>query len=427
MLGAQGGTHVDPILARQLELDAELVRIAGSIKVLAEVAWPAEHAVRFLQGWRVGRPTLPEVEVRPVGMLRELEALQGIAAACDRGHPVGEYVHRTAESFATAVRMLRQVGTPEFTRCSAALYGRPSDPVIGSEMTLLQAAEGFIANTTAFERSCLIPEDGICVLASTVAEELQQQVTAFFRHHEVRVVIDPSLASKAAAGAASIRVRGSTCFSPQDLPQLLVHEAFVHTLTKLNGQAQPHLRSLGLGAPRTTRTQEGLALFAELVSVAIDLQRLRRIALRVKAVDLALQGADFIEVFRFMLEAGQSEHESFQSTARVFRGGDVRGSIAFTKDVVYVGGLVEVHTFMRKAIQHGRIELIPWLFTGRLALHDAVTLAPLMAEGIVAPPLYQPQWAQNLPALTAFLLYSVFVNAVDLNDVDLGDFADDAA
>jgi uncharacterized protein (TIGR02421 family) len=417
---------LDAILARQLELDAELVRVASSIKVLSEVAWPIEHAVRFLEAWRAGRPALPQVPVVKVGLSRELEALDGIAAACDAGHPVGEYVRRTAQSFATAVRMLRRAGTPDFTRHSEDLYGRPSDRVIGSEMTLLQAAEGFITNTTAFERSCLIPEDSLCVLASTVAEELQQQVTAFFHRHEIRVVIDPSLASKAAAGAATIRVRGATCFSPQDVPQLLVHEAFVHTLTKINGQEQPYLRSLGLGAPRTTRTQEGLALFAELVSVAIDLQRLRRIALRVKAVELALRGADFIEVFRFFLDAGQSENESFQSTARVFRGGDVRGGVAFTKDVVYVGGLVEVHTFMRKAIQHGRLELIPWLFTGRLALHDAVTLAPLMDEGIVAPPVYQPQWAQSLPSLTAFLLYSVFVNAVDLDDVELDDFAEDA-
>lgn len=413
-------------LARQLELDADLVRVAGSIKVLGEVAWPAEHAGRFLHAWRAGQPTLPEVEARPVGMLRELEALQGIAAACDRGHPVGEYVGRTAESFATAVKMLRHAGTPDFTRHSEDLYGRPSDRVIGSQLTLLQAAEGFITTTAAFERSCLIPEDSLCLLASTVADELQQQVDAFFHSHRVRVVLDPSLASKAAAGAANIRLRGSTCFSPQDVPQLLAHEAFVHTLTKLNGMQQPHLRSLGLGAPRTTRTQEGLALFAELISVAIDLQRLRRIALRVKAIALALQGADFIEVFRFFLDAGQSEHESFQSTARVFRGGDVRGTVAFTKDVVYVGGLVEAHTFMRKAIQHGRLELIPMLFTGRLALHDAVTLAPFMADGTVAPPLYQPQWAQSLPALTAFLLYSVFVSAVELDDVELGDFADDA-
>jgi uncharacterized protein (TIGR02421 family) len=418
---------LDAILARQLELDAELVRVAGSIKVLGEVAWPAEHGTRFLHAWHAGRPALPQVETRRVDMLRELEAIEGIAGACDRSHPVGEYVGRTADSFATAVKMLRNTGTADFTRHSEDLYGRPSDRVIGSKLTLLDAAESFIAGTASFDRCCLIPAESICLLPSTVAEEIQQQVNAFFHRHKVQVVIDPSLASKAAAGAAAIRLRGSTCFSPQDVPQLLVHEAFVHTLTKLNGQEQPHLRSLGLGAPRTTRTQEGLALFAELIAVAIDLQRLRRIALRVKAVDLALGGADFIEVFRYFLEHGQSEHESFQSTARVFRGGDVRGKLAFTKDVVYVGGLVEVHTFMRKAIQHGRLELIPWLFTGRLALHDAITLAPLMESGLVAPPLYTPQWAQNLPSLTAFLLYSVFVSAVDLDDVELGDFAEDAA
>jgi uncharacterized protein (TIGR02421 family) len=416
---------VDAILARQLELDTELVRIASPIKVLAEVAWPAEHCARFLQGWRAGRPALPEIDPISVDMHRELEALEAIAAACDQGHPVGEYVRRTAVSFATAVKMLRSAGTPDFTRHSEDLYGRPSDRVLGGEMSLLQAAEGFIANTMEFERSCLIPEETICLLSSTVADALQQQVTAFFHGHQVRVVLDPTLASKAAAGATTIRLRGSTCFSPQDVPQLLVHEAFVHTLTKINGQEQPHLRSLGLGAPRTTHTQEGLALFAELISVAIDLQRLRRIALRVKAIELALQGSDFIEVFRFFLGAGQTEAESFQSTARVFRGGDVHGSVAFTKDVVYIGGLISVHTFMRKAIQRGRLDLIPWLFAGRLALRDVITLAPFMAEGVVTPPVYQPQWAQNLPSLTAFLLYSVFVNGVDLGGVELDDFAHD--
>ena len=214
---------MDAILARQLELDAELVRVAGSIKVLGEVAWPAEHAARFLEGWRAGRPALPDVPTPAVGMLRELEALEGIAAACDVGHPVGEYVRRTAESFATAVKMLRRAGTPDFTRHSEDLYGRPSDRVIGSDLTLLHAAESFIVQTTAFARSSLILEDDVCVLASTVADELQAEVTAFFHLHEVRVVIDPSLASKAAAGAATIRVRGSTCFSPQDLPLSLIH------------------------------------------------------------------------------------------------------------------------------------------------------------------------------------------------------------
>ena len=90
-----------------------------------------------------------------------------------------------------------------------------------------------------------------------------------------------------------------------------------------------------------------------------------------------------------------------------------------------VGGLVEVHTFMRKAIQRGRLELIPWLFVGRLSLRDLIELSPWLRSGWVAPPLYQPRWAQQLPSLTAFLLYSVFVNGVSLREVGLEEIAQD--
>src|SRR6185436_6587157 len=111
-----------------------------------------------------------------------------------------------------------------------------------------------------------------------------------------------------------------------------------------------------LGAPRTTRTQEGLATLAELITSSIDLSRLRRIALRIKAIGMAMEGADFLEVFSYFLESGQDQLESYQSAMRVFRGGDVRGGICFTKDGVYVQGLILVNTFLRKAIQTGRVD-----------------------------------------------------------------------
>ena len=75
----------------------------------------------------------------------------------------------------------------------------------------------------------------------------------------------------------------------------------------------------------------------------MDLSRLRRLALRIIAVKHVIEGADFVEVFRFFLRAGQSEDESARSAARVFRGGDPHGGIAFTKDVVYLHGLIGVH------------------------------------------------------------------------------------
>src|SRR3546814_12199530 len=63
------------------------------------------------------------------------------------------------------------------------------------------------------------------------------------------------LIAKAAASTTRIRLRTNTGFSEYDRNQLLMHEAFVHTLTGLNGREQPWLKSMARGAPRTTATQ----------------------------------------------------------------------------------------------------------------------------------------------------------------------------
>src|SRR5690606_27455098 len=141
----------------------------------------------------------------------------------------------------------------------------------------------------------------------------------------VRIELDDGLIAKAAASATRIRLRTNTGFSEYDRNQLLVHEAFVHSLTGINGREQPQLKSLARGSPRTTATQEGLATFAELISGAMDIERMKRISLRIVAIEMAIQGAGFVDVFRHFLEAGQSPVDSFTSTQRVFRGVPLEG------------------------------------------------------------------------------------------------------
>ena len=249
--------------------------------------------------------------------------------------------------------MVERVGTPEFTQRSIELYGAPRDRIGPNAVTNLEAAEQFLAMTDDF-RLVGDPPEEVCLRPEYVAERLSERIRPVFHGHAVTVEIDPDMTSKAAAGATRVRIRGATCFSNQDIAQLAEHEVFVHSLTSINGREQPILRTMGLGSPRTTATQEGMATFAELITNAIDLPRLRRLALRVKAIQLALDGADFIDVFRFFLAAGQTLEESYYSAARVFRGGDVRGRIVFTKDVVYLQGLISVHTFFLQAIHQGR-------------------------------------------------------------------------
>ena len=130
--------------------------------------------------------------------------------------------------------------------------------------------------------------------------------------------------------------------------------------------------SLALASPRVTATQEGLATFAEQITGSIDIERLKRISLRIVAIHMAMHGADFIEVFRYFLDAGQTEADSFASTQRVFRGVPTTGGAAFTKDTVYLRGLVSVHTFFRHMLAEDRLQVCRWLFAGKMSLHDAI-------------------------------------------------------
>ena len=258
----------------------------------------------------------------------------------------------------------------------------------------------------------------MCMTAEHVRDEMQSRIDPFFTEHPIHVVIDSRLTSKAAAAARRIRIRGRASYTEADIDQLLEHEAFVHAATALNGRLQP-IQAFGLAAPRTTATQEGLATIAELITGSMDLSRLRRLALRIIAVQHVIEGADFVEVFRYFLRAGQSEDESARSAARVFRGGDPRGGIAFTKDVVYLHGLIGVHTFLRRAIFDSRIELIPRLFAGRVTLGDVLRLDSAFEAGDLLPGRYITPWAADARRLAAHLSFSLILNRIKLENVDL--------
>lgn len=311
------------------------------------------------------------------------------------------------------------MATPDFTRYSTKIYGRPDTIYKLHDKSAVDGAQYFLQITDELLGNARFPETITDISAKDFASWLKSEVDEFFEHDAIEVVLDQHMASKALAGATRIRIRGSAVFSQLDKDQLLYHEAFVHTATMLNGRKQPNLKSLGLGAPRTTRTQEGIAVMAELITNAIDITRLRRIALRVLAVKQALDGADFIEVFKFFLEAGQTEEESVRSTQRIFRGTDMKGGIAFTKDAVYLQGLLEVHTFMRVAIRDNNPGLIRNLFSGRLTMADALRLDPLVESGWLIPPVYLPTWASDMRRLAALLTFSVFIHNVKLEKVYL--------
>lgn len=390
--------------------------------MLSLLEWPKATQESFLARWRRGDPALPEVPPLRVDLRQPQEALRAVLGELDPSDPLEGLLAVTARSYILACRMLEAAGTREFTRLCRKLYGRPGRTIPGSSVTSIDAARHFVEIADHFPKDLHIPEDHCRVPAEEMRSYLLRSIPEVITEDAIEVVIDDNLAAKAAAGSRRVRLRSDAVFSPYDGPQLLQHEVLIHSLTALNGKRQPVLKILGEGAPRTTAAQEGLATFAELVTGAIDLDRFKRIALRVLALQVALQGADFLEVFRFFLDHGQNEVESYQSTQRLFRGGDVRGNaIVFTKDGVYLEGLLTVYAFFQWCIRQRRLDLGALLFAGRMAIADVLVLDEARAQGVVAAPRYVPPWYTRTLSLVGYLAFADFAHTFDLHGLDCPD------
>lgn len=413
----------EPALQRYAGLDRRLLAAVRDIHILSTVAWPASLENRMIEAYGQGRFSLPAVSYRVPDLAEaraELAMIEAATTTADRADvdPMADYLRRTAESWRIAAEMLEVVGTTAVTAPSIALYGKPGDRIPGSQRSNLDAARYFVALSDELGADLLADEASMVVSAESMRHTLADTLDNFFGSGTIAVEIDPELTAKAAAGATRIRLRGGSCFSEYDHHQLLAHEAFVHSLTALNGRRQPLLASLGRTSPRVTATQEGLAVFAELMSGAIDIARLKRISLRIVAIDMALNGADFVQVYRYFSDCGQSAADSFHSAQRVFRGVPLTGGAAFAKDNVYLSGLLTVHTFFRWALKQRRMDLLRNLFAGKLALADVMTLQPYFASGDIVPPHWLPPWMQRVHGLTGKLAFSVFIDGIAMDRVD---------
>lgn len=310
------------------------------------------------------------------------------------------------------------IGTKPFHAHSIALYGAPSSPIADGKRTALELAQRLDALLADLEGGMkLEPPERLS--AADIKARLDERLPVHFGGDAPRVEVTMNVSAKAAAGRDTIKLRKDALFSDLDVAQLLQHEALVHIATGKNGEAQKNFPLLAESYPGNARTQEGLAVFAEFISGALDPRRFRRLADRVIAIDMASNGADFIEIFNYFRERAQDDapFEAFESARRVFRGGLLEGGAPFTKDTIYLGGLLEVHNFLRAAVGTGDAEFIRLLFVGKVDLADLDAMKMLRDEGLIEPPRFMPPWATDLRYLLSYLAYSTFLNEISLKDV----------
>jgi uncharacterized protein (TIGR02421 family) len=381
------------------------------IRILRAIDWAPEVKESFLAG---GSRELPRVTYPPFDPTPSIELVREARRQIVPFTTIDMWLERHAQSIELGARMLAAVGTPSFFEFGRQLYGEPTAPLRYVPITPLELAKSVLETISQLDQIEISTAPPAYHSAETVAVDLERAVRAHFGDQAPAIELVDRLSANALATSRAIKVRRSARFTDRDFTQLLHHEAFIHVATSLNGKAQTDLPLLAAGHPGTTRTQEGLAVFAEVISGSIELDRLRRLADRVLAIQMAIEGADFLEVNGFFLERTGDPDQAFESTRRVFRGGVVTGGAPFCKDLVYLLGLLQVNNIIRAAFAAGRADCLSLLFCGKLDTFDIPALCELYAMGLCRAPRFLPPWISDPRYLLAILTFSVFINRMNL-------------
>lgn len=389
---------------------AKLLRAAeADVRILRNVAWPSSVKLRF---FAEGARELPVVQYEPfdpAGVHARLTAAR-VHFAGDT--PIDAWLSRSAAAIGSSANLLAAVGTPEFLEHSATLYGLPAERHGGaSPLELAQTFDGLCRELSGIDLGAPAPA---CHLAHGVAQRMTAACQERFGEHAPEVHMVEQLSANALAGPRRIQIRRDACFTDRDVDQLIQHEAFVHVCTSLNGRAQADLPILAASHAGTTRTQEGLAVFAEFITGSLEPDRLRRLADRVLAIQMAIEGADFLDIYRYFLERDAGEDQAFESARRVYRGGVLTGGVPFTKDSVYLDGFLRVTNCLRSVVAQGRVDCLLLLFCGKLDMEDLPALAQLAEMGLCKAPRFLPPWVADRRYLVTYLTYSSFLNGVSL-------------
>lgn len=357
-----------PIAAR---VDAELARIDAEVDWLLALS-PIENDLMWEHFEASGRTEVPGLRYVDTGIgldaasarlealpVREIESplLSGLLAEKQR-------------EIARQVELVRLRDTDGFVTASLDLFG-------GVEPGLLDLARRILAHPG--HDAPVEADAGIDTFMDAVEAEL-----AWYRSQcpdfQVDVVVDGDLSSLLMVSHGTLYVSGNLRIPSARVQPLIQHEIGTHVVTRHNGGRQS-LGQLEVGLAHYDPLQEGLGVLAEFLAGYLPLERLRVLAARVVAVDMAIRGEDVPAIFDLLHEThGLPTDEAFDVAIRALRGGGL------TKDAVYLDGLRELLDYLR-----GGGALEP-LFVGKFALSHQVVLEQLADEGWMAPPDLLPRY-----------------------------------
>lgn len=357
-----------PVAAR---IDAELARLDVAIDWL--VALSPIHNDALWQGFQdSGRRTIAPLEYHDLDLDLHATRKELLALPMDSiESPLLEgLLLEKQRELDRQIELVRMRGTDGFITASIDLFG-------GVEPRLLTLARGILASV---QPGPPLPCDaGIGEVLAQVEQELdwyRRQWPDF----EAQVVVDDDLSSLMMVSHGRFYIAGDIRVPAARVQPLIQHEIGTHVVTRHNGRRQA-LKQLEVGLAHYDALQEGLGVLSEFLAGYLPAERLRVLAARVVATDMAIHGDDVPAIFHCLHDAhGLPADDAFDVAVRARRGGGL------TKDAVYLGGLRDLLEHLHEG---GPFEA---LFLGKFALPQLVVLQQLIEEGWAHPPEIMPRY-----------------------------------
>lgn len=406
-------------------LSDEIVRAQAPIRILDAIKWhPSIKEKFFEQNFKEQPQITPEYYHQSVNqdwskMRQQFHVIKReITKQLGQFNPVGQLMRGTCSEYLRVLHMLEARGTPEFSLISQELYGSASDVFHVGDPTIANLGVMMAEALGEMSKNQSLAEEPRTIDAQTAIDILQIELDKYFDDNQrVKVIPSDGIIADASAGADYIKIRSDAKFNERDLKILEIHEGLVHIGTTLNGKNQPICTFLSKGPPSSTVTQEGLAILMEVISMVSYPARLKKLANRIRAVELAEEGGTFLDIFEFFRTQGYLEDECYNLASRVFRG-SLPTLGPFTKDLSYCKGFVSIYNFIQLAVRKGKLDRIQLLFCGKTDLEDIRDLAQLVDEGIIIPPKYLPPQIKDLNAIAAWMCFASFLNQLSLSKIE---------
>src|SRR3990167_2800716 len=332
-------------------LSQRLVDAQRTIRILDSIKWDdsIKHAFFKKKGHELPPVNVDYYQKKPLPFIASEKQDEFRSILRDAENGLGQYssvtrlIRRQCEEYDRAVQMLSVRGTPLFSELSMHLYGSPNDVFYANGPRLTELGSLLFDLLTVLDVQLQSDADVKQYTPKQAQKILQTRLSSFFVEHpgRVTVVVSDDMVADAAAGADTIKLSQQARFSERDLRYLEVHEGWVHVGTTFNGSMQPYCFFLSKGSPSSSVLQEGLAVITEVITFSSNPGRVRKIVNRVIALDKVRQGANFLDIYRYFVEGGMSEDDSYNNAVRIFRGSTPDGG-PFTKDLAYAKGFLMI-------------------------------------------------------------------------------------